>query len=179
MMEIEEIHIEGLKIIRLNKFFDNRGSFTKIFNDSFFTDNGLRTDFKESYFSVSEKNVIRGMHFQIPPSEHIKLVFVNQGSITDVVLDIRKNSASFGKFFSLNVSADSPVLIYIPVGCAHGFLSLENQTIVSYMQTTVYNQACDKGIHFNSFGFNWNVEDYICSKRDLEFPTLDEFDSPF
>ena len=80
-MEIENTFIEGLKIIHLNKISDNRGSFTKMFNEDIFRANNLRTDIMESYFSISEKNVIRGMHFQTPPAEHTKLVFVNKGSI--------------------------------------------------------------------------------------------------
>lgn len=173
-MELEKTFIEGLQVIHLNKINDNRGSFTKMFNEDFFRSNDLRIDLKESYFSVSNKDVIRGMHFQTPPAEHTKLVFVNAGSIVDVVLDIRKNSPTFGKYFSTSISADKPKLVYIPVGCAHGFLSLEDNTIVSYMQTSVYNKDCDKGIRYNSFGFDWNVKAPVLSNRDETFVGLAE-----
>jgi len=171
-MEIENTFIEGLKIVHLNKISDNRGSFTKMFNEDIFKSNNLRIDIKESYFSVSDQHVIRGMHFQSPPAEHSKLVFVNKGSIIDVVLDIRKNSATFGQYFTTTVSEDKPKLIYIPVGCAHGFLSLKDHTIVSYMQTSVYNKECDHGIHYNSFNFDWGVKVPILSARDEAFVTL-------
>ena len=143
-MKIEDTFIEGLKLIHVNQFYDLRGSFLKVFNYDFFKENNLETNFKESYFSVSQKNVIRGMHFQIPPAEHTKLVFVNQGAILDVILDIRINSKTFGKHFSYKISKENSTLVYIPTGCAHGFLSLEDNSIVSYFQTSVYNRACDK-----------------------------------
>lgn len=179
IMKIENTFIEGLKLIYLNKFEDNRGSFLKIFNNDFFKDNGLRTDFKESYFSVSKKDVIRGMHFQVPPCENVKLVYLNQGKITDVVLDIRKKSDTYGKYFSIELSEDNPVLIYIPLGCAHGFKSLQNYSIVSYIQTSVYNKVCDNGILWNSFGMDWGVENPVLSERDSAFPHFSETDNIF
>lgn len=169
-MLIEDTFIPGLKLIHLDKFTDTRGSFLKVFNEDFFALNGLETNFKESYYSVSHKNVIRGMHFQIPPAELTKLVYVNSGSIVDVILDIRKNSLTFGKCFSINLNCDEPILIYIPIGCAHGFLSLEDTTMVTYLQTSCYNNSCDKGIKYNSFGMDWGIINPIMSERDLSFP---------
>lgn len=178
-MKIEKTHILGLKVIYLNKFKDKRGSFVKVLNKDFFYKNGLEADCVESYYSISKKNVIRGMHFQIPPAEHTKLVYVNHGCILDVILDIRKNSPTFGKHFKIKISAENPILVYIPVGCAHGFLSLENNTMVTYLQTSVYDEASDHGIKFDSFGVNWNVENPIISERDSKFPILDDFETPF
>src|ERR1035437_307100 len=114
-MEIEDTFIPGLKLIHLKKITDTRGSFLKVFNEDFFTENGLEISFKESYFSVSHKNVIRGMHFQLPPYKHTKLVWLNQGKILDAVLDIRKNSKTFGQHFSVQINTDYPILIYIPI----------------------------------------------------------------
>ncbi|MDR3696338.1 dTDP-4-dehydrorhamnose 3,5-epimerase family protein [Mucilaginibacter sp.] len=178
-MELEKTFIEGLQIIHLKKMPDNRGAFTKIFNNDFFIENNLTTDFKESYFSVSHKDVIRGMHFQVPPAEHIKLVFVNHGSIIDVVLDIRKESATYGKYFYTLVTDSQPKLIYIPVGCAHGFLSLQDNTIVSYIQTSVYNKECDFGIRWDSFGMNWKIDTPIISQRDFLFINFSNYKTPF
>lgn len=171
-MEIENTPISGLKLIHLKEFNDSRGSFIKVFNEDFFAENSLKTNFKESYYSISAKNVIRGMHFQIPPFEHIKLVYLNQGKIIDVVLDIRKTSPTYGKYFSVELINENPTLIYIPVGCAHGFLSLEDNTMVTYLQTSCYNNACDKGINYNSFGMTWGIENPIISERDLSFPNF-------
>ena len=178
-MEVEDSFIEGLKILHLKKIGDNRGTFVKLYNDDFFILNNLRTDFKESYFSVSHKNALRGMHFQIPPAEHTKLVFVNKGSIQDVILDIRKNSSTYGQYLSVKISEGEPKLIYIPTGCAHGFLSLEDNTIVSYIQTSVYNKDCDSGISYNSFGMDWGLSNPIISDRDKRFLGIDEFINPF
>lgn len=179
IMRIENTFIEGLKLIYLEKYTDERGRFQKFFNYDFFKDNGLRTDFKESYFSVSKKNVIRGMHFQVPPFENIKLVYLNQGKILDVVLDIRKKSSTYGKYFSIELSEDNPVLIYIPAGCAHGFKSLQDNSMVSYIQTSVYNKACDQGILWNSFGMDWGKESHILSERDLGFLHFSKTDYNF
>ena len=178
-MKIEEAYIEGLKIIRLDKFSDNRGSFLKVYNIEFFKENYLQTDFKESYFSVSNKNVLRGMHFQIPPCEHVKLVYLNQGRIIDVILDIRKGSATYGQYFSTELSQNNPILVYIPVGCAHGFLSLEDNSIVSYLQTSSYSKEFDTGVRWDSFGMKWRIKNPIISQRDNSFTSLADFKSLF
>lgn len=173
-MHIEDTKIAGLKLIHLNEFKDNRGSFIKTFNNDLFLSNNLDVDFKESYYSISAKNVIRGMHFQIPPADHTKLVYVNSGSIIDVILDIRPQSITYGQFIKLEINDKNPVLVYIPKGCAHGFRSLEDNTMVTYMQTTCYNNACDKGIRYDSFGMDWGIKNPIMSGRDLEFPNFSE-----
>lgn len=178
-MKIEQTTIPDLKIIHLTEFNDLRGSFIKVFNKDFFEKNRLDTNFKESYYSISSKNVIRGMHFQNPPEEHAKLVYVNNGSINDVILDIRKNSPTFGVFYNVKLSSNNPKLIYIPVGCAHGFLSLEDCTMVTYLQTTCYDPVCDAGIKYNSFGMDWEISNPILSKRDISFLPFNQFISPF
>ena len=119
------------------------------------------------------------MHFQLPPYEHTKLVYLNQGKIIDVVLDIRKASKTYGQHFSIQMNTDNPLMICIPVGCAHGFLSLEDISIVSYMQTSVYNKDCDTGILWNSFGMDWKIENPIVSDRDNSFIKFEVFNTPF
>lgn len=178
-MEINDTSIEGLFLIKNKLFADRRGGFLKIFNKDFFKANHLSTDFRECYFSVSHKNVIRGMHFQIPPAEHDKVVYVSKGSVIDVVVDIRTNSKSYGHYCSFELSDSSGAFLYIPVGCAHGFLSLEDNTIVNYMQTSVYDAACDGGIRYDSFGFDWGVKTPILSDRDQSFPSLSHLKNPF
>jgi dTDP-4-dehydrorhamnose 3,5-epimerase/CDP-3, 6-dideoxy-D-glycero-D-glycero-4-hexulose-5-epimerase len=106
-------------------------------------------------------------------------VYINQGAVTDVVLDIRKNSKTYGQHFSIEITEQNPVAIYIPVGCAHGYLSKQNNTIVSYLQTSVYNNQCDKGIKWNSFGMNWNSNNQIITERDLSFLPFDKFKGTF
>ena len=171
-MEIEDTFIPGLKLVHLKEFNDARGCFIKVFNEEFFVKKGLETNFKESYYSISAKNVIRGMHFQIQPFEHTKIVYLNQGKIIDVVLDIRNSSPTYGQHFSIELKPENPILIYIPIGCAHGFLSLEENTMVTYLQTSCYNTASDKGIKYNSFGMKWSSDNPIMSERDLLFPAF-------
>lgn len=178
-MHIEQTFIPGLKLIHLNEFKDNRGSFIKVFNADFFAENGLETNFKESYYSISAKNVIRGMHFQTPPAEHTKLVYLNQGKILDVVLDIRKASPTYGQHFSIELNTENPILIYIPIGCAHGFLSLEDHTMVTYLQTSCYDKECDAGISWNSFGMEWKIKNPIISERDNSFIKFETYNSQF
>lgn len=178
-MEIFDTPIEGLILIKNKLFTDGRGGFLKIFNEVFFKDNNLSTDFRECYFSISHKNVIRGMHFQIPPAEHKKIVYVSKGSVIDVVVDIRTHSKTYGQFCSFDLSDSKGDFLYIPVGCAHGFLSLEDNTIVNYMQTSVYNASCDCGIRYDSFGFDWGIKNPILSDRDQTFPALSNLNNPF
>lgn len=178
-MKIIKTPFEGLFVLETVHFEDERGCFQKLFNWDFFSEQGLNVNFKEFYYSVSQKNVIRGMHFQLPPFEHSKLVYVSQGKILDVVLDIRSSSKTYGKAFSIELNAKEGKYLYIPVGFAHGFLSLEDGSITNYAQTSCYNKDCDSGIYYNSFGFDWQSESPICSGRDKTFIEFKEFKSPF
>lgn len=174
-MNIIETNIKGAFIIENNFFCDDRGKFLKLYNNEIFEKFNLNTEFKESYFSISNKDVIRGMHFQIPPFEHEKLVSVISGKILDVIIDLRKDSKTYGKYFEILLSSENTKSIYIPKGVAHGFKSLEDNTIVLYSVTSVYNKECDYGIKYDSFNFNWNVKDPILSNRDKNFEILEKF----
>ncbi|HFU74885.1 MAG TPA: dTDP-4-dehydrorhamnose 3,5-epimerase [Arcobacter sp.] len=178
-MEFVKTEIEGLYLIKPKILEDNRGKFIKTFHLDTLKDHGLQGDFKEGYYSMSQKNVLRGMHFQTSPEDHEKLVYVPRGSILDVVLDIRKNSPTYGKYVSQQLNADNGYIFYIPKGCAHGFLSLEDNTNVTYMQTTMYAPNNDGGINCHSFGFDWGIKNPIVSERDLSFDNFSDFDTPF
>lgn len=174
-MTIEKTELEGVYIIDNFVAKDERGTFVKTFNKQGFKDNELEFEIRESYFSVSQKNVIRGMHFQLPPHDHEKLVFVPVGAIIDVVVDLRKNSPTYKKHLSVELSAENKKSIFIPKGLAHGFKSLVDDTITVYNVATEYNPTADAGIHFNSLGFDWHVQNPIMSKRDETFQGLDSF----
>lgn len=178
-MKILPTDIEGVFVIENNLFEDERGSFVKPFNKDVFEKHGLSTDFKENYYSISNKDVVRGMHIQTPPYDHSKLVYVTKGSILDVVVDLRKNSPTYGKYVVTELSEKNHTSIYMPSGCAHGFLSLEDDTCTVYLQTAVYSKEEDTGISFDSFGLDWGVKNPIVSKRDREFQSLRDFVSPF
>ena len=170
---------EGLYVLQTINFQDNRGGFQKLFNEEFFRDNGLDYDFKEIYYSVNKKDVIRGMHFQTPPCDHVKMVHVSKGRILDVVIDIRKQSKTFGKCFSIELDDHQGKYLYIPKGFAHCFKTIEDGSIVNYAQTSCYSKDHDCGVDAMSIGFNWGVEEPIRSGRDLTFVSLKEFNSPF
>ena len=178
-MKLNRTDIDGLYIIEPKDFTDKRGSFIKTYTHGFFSPDIDSFTIKESYYTLSKKGVIRGMHFQAPPHEHTKLVYVPHGAILDVVLDIRKDSPSYGKYFSIELSAENKKLLHIPPGLAHGFKSLQDETNVSYLQDSIYNEYADMGIAYNSFGFDWKIEMPILSERDKELPDFKLFNSPF
>jgi len=173
-MKIFKTFIEGLYILQTDIFRDKRGEFRKVFNDDIFKKNSINIDIKESYYTVSKKNVIRGMHFQIAPFEHTKIVYVSKGKILDVVLDMRKKSTTYGKYFDIELSDENSKILIIPDGLAHGFKSLKDNTIVNYMQTSVYSPKHDKGIRYDSFGFDWKCKNPIISDRDRNFLLFDK-----
>ncbi|WP_207655338.1 dTDP-4-dehydrorhamnose 3,5-epimerase family protein [Clostridium vincentii] len=174
-MEIVETELEGVYIIKNHVFNDLRGTFTKIYNEDLFNKFSICTDFKESYYTVSKKDVIRGMHFQKPPCDHNKLVYVPKGKITDVILDLRQSSRTYKKFISIELSDSNGYSVYIPKGLAHGFKSLMDDTIVVYQVSTVYNLEGDSGVRWDSFGMRWDILNPIMSDRDKSFNTADKF----
>ena len=178
-MKIRKTNISGLFVIDLFHAEDNRGGFVKTFHKENFEKMGLNTDFQESFYSINNKGVIRGMHFQTPPHDHNKLVYCTNGRLNDVILDIRKDSPTYGKFASIELSGDNYRAIYIPKGMAHGFESLEDHTMMTYLTSTMHQPSHDQGIRFNSFGKIWDSENPIINERDLNWPSLEEYDSPF
>lgn len=175
MVKIEETILDGVYIISNFNATDDRGLFVKTYNKELFDAQNIDFEIKESYFSVSKKNVIRGMHFQLPPYDHSKLVYVPAGGIIDVVVDLRKNSKTFKQYISVELSAENKKSIFITKGLAHGFKSLVNNTITVYNVETGYSASHDQGIHLNSFGFDWNIDYPILSERDKSFSTMDSF----
>jgi dTDP-4-dehydrorhamnose 3,5-epimerase len=167
-MIIEETPFQGLFVITYKPFIDERGELIKTINSDIFKKYNLNFKFKESYFSISKKNVFRGMHFQKNPFEHEKLVHVLKGSIIDILLDLRSESKTFGKFYTIKLNDKNRKAVYISKGFAHGFLSLKNNTIVEYHTTTVQNKQSEDGIKFNSFGYKLPIENPIISLRDSE-----------
>jgi dTDP-4-dehydrorhamnose 3,5-epimerase len=178
-MELVATELPGLQIIRPKIFQDARGSFVKTFHRDAFRELGLDFAPREEFFSTSAKNVLRGMHFQLPPAAHAKLVYCIVGRVLDVVLDLRKNSSTFGRSCAHELNATSREMFFIPVGFAHGFLALEDGATMVYQTSTVHSPAHDAGIVWNSFGFDWPVKNPILSERDKKFSALRDFQSPF
>lgn len=179
-MNFLKTNISGCYQVSLNNFKDLRGDFFKTFHVDSFEQKKLTTDWKEEYFSTSKKNVIRGMHFQTPPEDHAKLVTCLTGSVIDVIVDLRKDSQTFKKHIAIVLDANSKnKMIYIPKGCAHGFLSLKDDTLMHYKVSSVYSPENDVGILWSSIGYEWNCQNPIISDRDNKHSSLQEFQSPF
>jgi dTDP-4-dehydrorhamnose 3,5-epimerase len=179
MIDIIETQLENCFVINFKKHLDNRGFFIKILEKDIFLKYNLASDFQEIYYSSSNKGVIRGMHFQLPPANHEKLVHCAKGSVIDVVVDLRKNSKTYGQCQEFHLSEKIPQAIYIPKGMAHGFLSLEDHSTLIYCVTSGYNASLDTGILWSSLTYKWPLKNPIVSERDMSFVALSEFDSPF
>ncbi len=178
--EMIPAEIPGCFEFKYGPFSDPRGKFVKLFTESL-VNVGMNQEFKirEVYYSLSRKNVLRGMHFQLPPHEHGKIVSCIAGRALDVVLDIRQNSPTYHHVISFNLDSNSGQSIFIPRGCAHGFLALEDNTILSYMVETEYNSHSDCGILWSSINFVWPFHSPVLSKRDQMHIGVKEFQTPF
>lgn len=179
MFNIEPSKIDGCFKFIPKIVGDNRGRFVKIFHEPSYASLGLETNFVEEYYSVSHKNVVRGLHFQVPPMDHVKMVYCLEGRALDVVLDLRKGSPTYGKYEVFELSSENASSIYIPKGMAHGFCALSDNTIMVYKVSSVYSPAHDAGVLWNSAGIPWPTTSAILSKRDQGFPALEKFESPF
>jgi dTDP-4-dehydrorhamnose 3,5-epimerase len=180
-MQITKTKIEGLLIIQPNVFEDSRGYFYESYNKNTFKKLGLNIDFVQDNQSLSNKNVLRGLHFQSPPYSQGKLVRVIKGSVLDVALDIRKYSPTYGQHFSIVLSEKNKSLFWIPPGFAHGFLTLEDQTIFSYKCSGDYHQPSEHSILWNDkdLNINWEVTNPIISQKDEKGILFKNFKSPF
>ena len=179
MPDIQPIPLAGACIITMPSSTDLRGSFVKTFSETLYRNSGIDFTLRESYFSFSKKDAIRGMHFQLPPHQHSKIVFCPQGAILDVMVDLRKDSPSYRQYFAHELSAANNKACFIPEGFAHGFKSLTDDALTYYLVSSEYNKQYDTGIHYDSIGFDWDVKTPILSARDQSFVTMAEFDSPF
>ncbi len=179
-MEFIPTELPGVQVIRPRVFSDLRGGFVKTFHAPTFVAAGLG-EFtpQEEFFSTSHRNVIRGMHFQTPPHTQARLVSCLTGAILDVVLDLRKGTATYGKVITRELTSANREMIFIPEGFAHGFLSLADDTLVYYLASRPHSPPQDTGLSWNSFGFDWPVKDPILSDRDKNFPSFQTFTSPF
>ncbi len=169
----------GLHLLRPRLFRDQRGTFVKTFHAEHFAALGLAFAPREEFYSVSARNVVRGMHFQAPPAAHAKLVYCARGRVLDVVVDLRQESPRYRKVFGRELNAAAAELLFIPVGFAHGFLALEDDSTMVYQTDVVHTPDCDAGIAWDSIGFAWPVRDAILSERDRGFPRLETFATPF
>lgn len=173
-------YLDGVKLIEPFVFSDARGSFVKPFHENDLSKLGIEMQVREEFFSISHQGVLRGMHFQTPPHAHSKLIYCSRGGVLDVVLDIRKASPTYGQAANFELSDENHYVVCIPKGFAHGFVSLSADSCLIYKTDCVYAPDSDEGILWDSFGFEWPITSSpMLSERDLSFPTLAEFESPF
>lgn len=178
-MKVTRTKIPGVFLIEPDVFSDDRGALVRSFHSGEFEAHGLISYLKQSLCSINHKGVIRGMHFQKPPKEQVKVLYVARGSITDVILDLRRGSPTYGEYVSLEISDSNHAMVYIPQGCAHGFISNEDNTNVIYLQDIEQSKEHEDTIHIDSFGMEWGDGTHIVSAKDKAAQPLKDFDSPF
>ena len=181
-MEVLNCTIDGLFIIKPQLYTDHRGSFFESFNYKKYLE-FLGKDIKlvQDNMSVSKKHVLRGLHFQLPPFAQGKLVTVIRGSVLDVAVDLRKQSETFGKYFSIELSGTNKLQFWIPPGFAHGFVALEDDTIFSYKCSNYYSPQHEQTILWNDNALNidWGIVEPVISQKDEEGIPFAGFESPF
>lgn len=180
-MQLIDTPLLDAKVIIPKIFEDERGYFYESFNAKNFKDHLGKYDFVQDNQSLSQKGVLRGLHFQNPPYEQGKLVRVLAGSVLDVIVDIRKNSPTYGKHFSYVLCATKKHALWVPPGFAHGFLTLEDHTVFFYKVTNYYNKESEGCIAFNdsNLGIDWGVENPILSEKDKNASAFATFVSQF
>jgi dTDP-4-dehydrorhamnose 3,5-epimerase len=179
-MTIEKTTIQDLVIITPRIFEDERGFFFEAYNQLKFCEDGINYQFIQDNQSFSKRGVIRGLHFQVSPFAQAKLVRVLQGEILDVAVDLRKDSATYGKYFSVVLSAENKKQLMVPHGFAHGFAVLSETASVIYKVDKLYNKDSERGIRYDdpTLNIDWQLspEEVIVSERDLILPSFDAID---
>lgn len=179
-MIIENTNIEDLILISPNVFKDNRGYFLESYNNKKLA-SVISNSFVQDNESLSQKDVLRGLHFQVPPFAQAKLIRVIQGSILDVAVDLRKKSRTYGAHFKYVLSGENKQQLFVPEGFAHGFLCLENNTILNYKCSAYYDPKSEKSIMWNDpeLDIDWGIENPILAKKDQLADNFSTFENPF
>lgn len=180
-MEIIKTDLEGLVVIQARVFEDERGFFFESYNKKVLAEQGFEETFVQDNLSKSQKGVLRGLHFQKPPHAQGKLIQVIKGAVIDVAVDIRKDSPSYGKHFSIELNEQNKTQLFVPAGFAHGFLTLKDETIFSYKCTDFYHPESEAALKWNDPDLNidWSVSDPIISEKDKKAQSFGNFYSPF
>ena len=180
-MEVIKTSLEGLILLKPAIFSDTRGYFFESYQKERFHQAGIDADFVQDNESMSARNVLRGLHFQKPPFAQAKLVRVVHGSVLDVAVDIRKKSPTYGKYEAVILSAENKLMLWIPEGFAHGYLSLEDNTIFQYKCSQYYNKESECSIIWNDLDLNvqWGIDAPLVSDKDLQGLRFRELVSPF
>jgi dTDP-4-dehydrorhamnose 3,5-epimerase len=170
-MKFIETNVSGGFVIELEKRGDDRGFFARAFCANEFSDQGLSTNFVQVNNSLSaEKGTLRGLHYQLPPSQETKVVRCIRGALWDVILDLRPDSSTFGQWFGEELTAENRRMMYVPKGCGHAFITLADDTEVFYFVDEFYNPDLERGVRWNDPKFNigWPIEPLVLSDKDRD-----------
>lgn len=182
-MILEPTFIKDLVVLTPTVFEDERGYFFEGYNKSKLSDLGIQIDFVQDNQSFSKKGTLRGLHYQNPPYSQTKLLRVLQGEIMDVAVDLRKDSPTYGKHFSVLLSAENKKQLLVPQGFAHGFSVLSETAVVSYKCDQYYNKQSEGGIRFDDATLNidWgmDLDEAIVSEKDMILPNFENSNSQF
>lgn len=181
-MQIEKTTLEGAYLLKPKVFEDERGFFMETYSKKVLEEAGIQADFVQDNHSMSvTKGVLRGLHFQKPPHTQAKFVRVTKGSVYDVIVDLRKDSPTFGKWEGFELSDKNKRMLFVPRGFAHGFVTLEDYTEFQYKVDNVYAPESDSGLIWNDPDLNifWPVENPILSEKDKKLQNFKDFNSPF
>jgi len=174
----EASSLPGVGRIEFPVFEDARGTFTKVLSPTALGAAGTTFNVREVYWTCSHEGVIRGLHFQRPPSAVAKVVFVTAGRIRDVVVDLRADSPTYGRHAVFDLTARNGAVV-VPLGCAHGFEVLSGPAVACYLQDGPFDADADAGVLWDTAGVGWSTANPIISKRDRNLPPFETFESPF
>jgi dTDP-4-dehydrorhamnose 3,5-epimerase len=175
-LRFEPTSVRGAFLVEGIRRGDERGFFARMFCAAEFGAMGLETRFDQANTSLSRRrHTLRGMHYQLPPAAEVKLVRCTRGALFDVVADIRPDSPSFGRWFGAELTAENRRMLYIPRGCAHGFLTLTEDTEALYMVSDAYAPNLERGLRFDDrrLGIAWPAEPAEISAKDRDWPAFD------
>ena len=180
-MKVTGFDVAGPLLIEPAVFGDHRGYFFESYNKVQFAKHGIPHEFVQDNQSLSSKGVLRGLHFQNPPFEQGKLIRVIKGAVMDVIVDIRKQSPTYGKSLTMEITEKDHKMLWIPPGFAHGFVTLEDHTIFLYKRTNVYNKESEGGILWRDpqLAIDWGIQEPKVSQKDLELPLFKDLNSSF
>lgn len=183
-MQVTQTELDGVVVLTPRRFGDARGFFSEVYNKATLAEAGIDVDFVQDNQSLSrQQGVVRGLHYQAPPRAQDKLVRVGRGRVLDVAVDIRKGSPSYGRWVSVELSAEAGNQIFVPKGFLHGFATLEPDCELLYKCSDLYAPECDGAVRFDDpdLGIDWGVDPgaAILSDKDAAAPAFAAFDSPF
>jgi dTDP-4-dehydrorhamnose 3,5-epimerase len=179
MIDVSAGKIAGVKLIRPTVQRDRRGTFVKTMHAEIFSKHAIPMQYVEQYYSVSEKNVLRGLHFQTPPHDQYKLVTCIEGEAFDVIVDLRKSSPTYRQHESFELNGADGDSVFVPVGCAHGFYVRSATATLFYNVSTLHAPSHDTGIRWDSIGVSWPTAKPVVSDRDARLVAFANFSTPF